>query len=542
MRRLSFLILLMLCLMLLISCGDDQDKNYITFGEAGVLSAQIETTEQGSMRIPSPAGTNAAFCVGWKAEAEGETVFLPVGATYTYKAGESKSFTPVYFHFTTEAEVSLMLTEAASGICFATKVNKAEWNTLAALSAEVTRGALVLPVAQAQAIGEISHEALSSLSLPPQFVDSITDAWSLEEEDHFVFSTALTDIPKENYTTSYTAIGYIKITYSDGSERYAYANYGEGGAPAAAFYSFSEAVRKYLAFTMDAPQLELVEHNGSIRFVSSISKDQWDALVNTSVGTVTRGTLILSASEVAEIGGTLTHAALQKAGKTAIDIPCATWLTNTATSLLFEGTLTDIPEFLRSTAYTAVGYIKITNVDNSVTYIYADHENNVTPSASVMSLANAALLDLSETQEGAYQYAVGEKFSPYNEEEQAKLTALSKYPVLLVFDNSVKGNRRLHDDYFALYTERMIRFGDDSNVSNNSASSEEAREIYQTLYDTIYIGGGALIITAKDGTQLNAENIGKILVDYGTNIIEISTYIFYNGSLVVPYKVYTRPY
>ena len=379
--------------MLLIACGGNEDKTYITFGEMGVLSAQIETTEAGSLRVPSPAGISVDSCLGWQVKTEDGTIFLPIGATYTYEAGENKSFTPVYFNFTTDDATLLLDDEAAVGICFTTTVKKEEWEKLTAFVAEVTRG-----------------------------------------------------------------------------------------------------------------------------------------------------TLILSASEAAEIQGKITHAVLEKAGTTAIDVPATDWLTDAAGELCFGGTLTDISELFRSKEYTAVGYVKITHVDGSEAYIYAGSKGYTTPRFSVMSLARTALLDLSDTRSDAYPHPAGDKFSPYTDEEQAKLTELSKFSVLLVSDASVRGNRRLHDDFFTLYTESTIRFGDDSNTSGDSEYSEEAQEIYCALRDNRYVGGGALIMTTKDGTQLSDENIGKISIDYGTIVGEIKTYIFYKGSLVIPYSVYTRPY
>ena len=389
MRRFCFLILLTLCLILLIACGGNEDKTYITFGEAGVLSAQVETTEAGSIRVPSPAGTSADSCVGWQAKTEDGTVFLQIGATYTYEAGENKSFAPVYLNLKTE-DATLVLDGTNAGISFTTKVKKTEWE-------------------------------------------------------------------------------------------------------------------KFNTFVADA----------------------------------TCGTLIFTASDIIATGGTLTHAALEKAGKTPLDIPAVDLLTNSAENC-FTGTLTDISELFGSRSYTAVGYVKITYTDGSVAYVYATAKGY---SPSLILLARAALLDFSDTQGGVYQYPAGDKFSPYTVEQQAKLAELSKFSVLLAIDATVKGNRRLHDDSDVnLYAARMIYFADDSNASGKFEYTEEAQAIYCALRNNKYAGGGALIIAAKDGTDLSAENMGKISIIAGANVVEVTTYIFYDGSLVIPYKVYTDSY
>ena len=390
MRHLSVILLLILCLTVLIVCGGCASKTYITFGEAGVLTAQVETTIEGTVRVPIPAGADAAQCIGWRAKSGEDTLFLPIGSTYTYGAGEVKDFTPVYIRFTTNKTATPILTETDVGICFTAAINKADWELLSTVSQSTTRGMLILPKAEALTLG------------------------------------------------------------------------------------------------------------------------------------------------------TITHATLQEAGKTAVDIPSTTWLT-TSKDLAYGATLTDIPTFLRTTDYTAVGYIKITYTDQSETYIYADYESNTQPAASLMALANAALIDLSETKTDTYQHPVDEQFSPYTDAERATLQALTKFPVYLVVDETIKGNRRLHDDYLAMYTERLVYFADDSNAGNNFSYTEEARAIYRALKDNIYSGGGALVIASKDGTPLSADNLGDLLLDYGTSMGTVKTYIFYNGSLVIPYKIYSRP-
>lgn len=540
MRRLSVILLFILCLTLLIVCGGCARKTYITFSEAGTITAKAETKTEGTVRVPAPAGTKAAFCVGWQAQSDEGTLFLPIGATYTYAEKEDKSFTPVYLRFTTNTTVTPILTETSDGICFTSTVNRADWEVLSTLAQSVTRGTLIFPTTLAQTLGTVTHAALASISAPTNAVDIVTDSWSAEDDNSLTFAATYTDIPDEYYTANYTAVGYIKITYTDGSEGYAYASYGEKGMPTAAFYSFSEMVQKYLSLTTaSVPKLDLTAKNGGIHFVTSISKAKWQELINTSGRTLEYGTLIFPTADLSLIGGKLTHAALQEAKKTAFDIPSTTWLTDSE-ELAFGATLMNIPEFLRSTAYTAVGYIKITHVDQTVTYIYANHENDAQPSASLIALANAALLDLSDTETDLYQYTVGNQFSPYTEEERTTLQALSKFPVYLIIDDTIKGNRRLHEDYLTMYTEHLVYFADDSS-SSSSAPSEEARAIYRALKDNIYSGGGALVITAKDGTELSADNLGDILLDYGTSMGTVKTYIFYNGSLVIPYKIYSRP-
>ncbi|MBR7112089.1 MAG: hypothetical protein IKC75_04120 [Clostridia bacterium] len=536
MRRLAFVTIFMLCLLTLFSCTRGEE-NSISFGEMGLLAAEIQTKEAGDIRVPSPAGIKANLCVGWQAkEPDGTVIFLPVGATYRYEAGESKKFTPVYFQFFTDSTASLIFTNTEHGICFHTTVDRSDWEALAALATSLSHGTLVLPTAAAQSLEALTHETVGTLPAGCPVADLSSDAWSSQTEDALSFDAPLTTLEETDYTTNYTALGYIKITYTDGSERYVYASYEGGMRPSLSFYSFIEIGHKFLSLeTNTSTTLDLTLKNGGIGFTTTIPREKWDSLVNISTS-ISRGTLIYPTAGLADIGGTLTYKALEAAQKTAFDIPSTTWLGDTNGDMLsFGATLTEIAAYERPLAYTAVGYIKLTHADGSSTYIYAGFENDLIPSASVRDLASASLLDISDTESDYYKYPTTGGFSPYTEAERAKLDEISKFPILLIADSSVRGNRRLDENYLSIYNERII-------TDNDPTCAEEWHTIYQMLGDTIYSDGGALIITAKNGMALTENNISTIQINYGSRVGTISTYLFMDGALIIPYKVYSRPY
>lgn len=546
MRRLSIIALFILCLLLLISCTGEKDST-VSFGEAGIFAAQADTTEAGSVRVPSPAGTKAALCVGWQAQSEnGTTIFLPVGATYHYEAGENRNFTPVYFRFTTQSNATALLTDAENGICFNTTVSKADWNALASVAPHIARGTLVLPTTQAKTVSRLTHEAIAPFGEDLQVADIPSDAWSTESDSAFTFSAPFVILRANDAISdysaliaNYTAVGYVKISYTDGSEAYVYASYEKDTSPNVSLFSFPNAVRKFFDLSTNTNGiLDLNAKNGALEFATTIPKDHWNRLVSANV-TVTRGTLIYPTKGLAEIGGALTHAALAAAQKTGTDIPSTTWLGGSdANTLTFSATLTNIEAYQRATTYTAVGYVKITHADGSEVYVYAAFENGIAPQISVRALSAMALQDVSATESDYYKYSVAGGFSPYSDTEREKLTAWSKLPVMLISDSAVRGNRRLDENYFALYNERFI-------IDDEDKYPEFAAEwsvIYHLLGDTIYNDGGALIITAVDGEPLTAENVDSIKLDLGTRVIDVTTYLFLDGALVIPYKVYSRPY
>lgn len=392
MRKISFIAVLLLCFITLLACNKSNSGACITFAENGALTAQISTEEAGTLKIPAPAGTQAQYCIGWYSQNGNTTVFLPIGASYDYQAGEVQSFAPLYLHLTTHSTATLDMTVAGGGISFSTDIVKADWRNLIAVTANVSYGTLIYP----------------SAALPA-------------------------------------------------------------------------------------------------------------------------------------IGGTLTHAALQAAEKTATDIPSSSWLVNNETTLSFGATLTDILDHHRLISYTAVGYIKIVYTNDTSSYIYASYTEETPPAHSVCSLAMAAKNDLSPTQTDHYKYAVGNSFSPYTEADRATIDQLAKVSISMLVNQTTSpenpGKYLLDPIYTNILNARLVR--------DNDADAAEWQELYQAIGDTRYSDGGAIVITCLDGTPLNADVISGIIMrnvsQSGTIEVEWSKYIFYNGALVVPYSVYARP-
>lgn len=537
MRKICLIALSLLCLMLLVSCKGSSDGLAIVFSENGVVSKEATTKEAGTVTMPVPAGTRARYCIGWYCENGEETIFLPIGASYAYAAGESKTFAPVYLSFTTSSTPTLDTTVTGGGIAFSTSIEKADWTALTRITENVTCGTLIARSEDIPNAASLSHQVLAEAQ-KNAVADIVSTEWQAENEKTLTFGTTLGDISDADLATPYTAIGYIKLTYSNQENVYIYALYSKEAAPSCALVSFPEVAKQRLNFSMlTSVSLDLAEKGGGITFASAIDRRDWTILSSIATS-ITRGTLIYPAQALSELGGPLTHASLEAAGKTAIDIPSTTWLSTTDQKLYFGATLTNLAPYQRNVAYTAVGYTKITYSDDTVTYVYAVSEESSAPAHSIFSLVHAAKNDLSDEMTEVYQYPVGDLFSPYTEAEHAILDELSEACVGVLFNKtSAPGRHILDPAYEGFFSSRVVRESD-----KDPESVEIWREIYHVLNNIYYEGGGALIITAKDGTPLNADNITKVILKNGTTEIpNFKGYIFYEGALIVPYMVFTPP-
>lgn len=535
MRRILLVALLLLCFALLISCNRSSEKSAIVFGENGVITKEVKTEIAGTVTLPAPAGTRARYCIGWYCKSGDDTVFLPVGASYAYEAGESKSFTPLYFHFTTAKETTLDTVAMGGGITFSSTIERADWTKLTSITENVSCGTLIAKVSDVSALDSFSHAALTEAKKAPA-ADLTADAWQAESEQALTFDATLTEISDEDIVTPYTAIGYIKITYTGGSDGYVYAEYAQNGAPSCALASFPEVVKQRLHFTtLSSASLDLTAKGGGITFSTVIDRQDW-SIFSRIAKSISCGTLIYPSAGLAELGGVLTHDSLRAAQKTATDISSSAWASSTEQTLSFDATMAGIAVYHRTAAYTAVGYAKITYHDDSVVYVYAAHENNVAPDCSVYTLANAAKNDLSDTATDLYQYPVGDFFSPYNDAERARLDELASPCVgILINTNSTPGRYVLDPNYRSEFSARLVR--DDHN---NATPDEEWLELFRVLGNIDYYGGGVLVITATDGTPLTADNIHRVILHSGTTEIpDFTEYKFYKGALLVPYSVFT---
>ncbi len=226
------LIILTICMLASVGCRGKKQPTSITFSENGVLTSEVATANAGgTVVLPQPAGTHAEFCIGWTATADGNTIFLPVGASFAYEKGTAIHFYPVYLHLKALPTAELDLTVTGGGIRYTSAINAGEWTRLTSIGANPKAGTLIVPRSTCDALSSLTHAALEGLqdTLPSY------DCPAEMTADVTTFVGLLQNISADNRLTPYVGIGYVQFSYSDGSTAYIYAKAEGEAMPSASF-------------------------------------------------------------------------------------------------------------------------------------------------------------------------------------------------------------------------------------------------------------------------------------------------------------------
>ena len=161
-----------------------------------------------------------------------------------------------------------------------------------------------------------------------------------------------------------------------------------------------------------------------IRFQTKIAKTEIEtlqnALNNGEYKKVEFGTLIVPNDYL--MGGLFTHEWLDKNGFNYLDIPSTAGISNgfpveDRDYYSYFGSIVKLKEENYNRKFVGVGYIKITDSEDNVSYFYASYDS--TNSRSAAYIANAAINDRKDSKEGNYQNYISENnnYSIYTEKQ-----------------------------------------------------------------------------------------------------------------------------
>lgn len=191
--------------------------------ENGQAFSSMNTVNAGTMSIPTYQPDPAkGYFVGWKGTLNGEDSFIPGSGTLTFNAGDEAVYdTPVYLSVTASGDASVRFTSGSTGMRFTTNVPLADWEALSAV-ATLERGTLIVPEMYVDRIGgKLTHAALDAAEA--QRLDVKATDWYTSDETTGTFAGSIANIKTKNHTLNFTAAGYVKVTYTNGSVAYFYA-------------------------------------------------------------------------------------------------------------------------------------------------------------------------------------------------------------------------------------------------------------------------------------------------------------------------------
>lgn len=191
------------------------------------LIAKLVCEAGASVTLPGVANTadGGVFC-GWRSFND-SNLLLGEGTEYT--PTKNISLKPFYIHFNTVAGASIRTTPGTTGMRFTTTLNADEYQALkyfftSSGTGSVTQGTFIVPKFYVEKAGSFD------ISKFTKYLDIPARAWYEDDGTTYTLAGSISNIYEKNYNLPFVGCGYLKIQYTDGSERIVYATLPENGA------------------------------------------------------------------------------------------------------------------------------------------------------------------------------------------------------------------------------------------------------------------------------------------------------------------------
>lgn len=221
--------------------------------------------------------------LGWAGVLNGEKTVIRNGQSLALKAGDMGYFEPVVIAMEQAGAPGVRFEEGSTGLRFLTSVSLSDYNYSADLldgtGAEIEFGTLIVPYQYVVEMGGVlTHESLEEADMLhldiPCNISGGTDWYKRDDANDLGYiAGSIASIKIKNYARAFTAAGYAKIEFADGSVSYVYAD-GAGKTAASVYdvsykamndrsaeysgvYQYRDAYNTYTPYTTQ--QLEILE-------------------------------------------------------------------------------------------------------------------------------------------------------------------------------------------------------------------------------------------------------------------------------------------
>ena len=196
-------------------------RKTVTVQDKNMIVASSDVTADGSFTLPTADPHSKAQLVGWK-DAEGK-LYKP--GTAVSGITKNMTFEAVTVDFKTLAGAQVRFKDP-TGLRFLSQVKKADYDALGA--AATATGTLILPT-DLLGTGDLTLEALKDKTEGKDYLNVTNDGWlnaeTAEADGAYTFSGAIVGIKKGNYNRNFSAVGYLTVTYADGTTANFYGGY-----------------------------------------------------------------------------------------------------------------------------------------------------------------------------------------------------------------------------------------------------------------------------------------------------------------------------
>lgn len=196
---------------------------YTVAGQTVVCAEK--TAMGGAVTMPDAPELLKGF-VGWYAEIDGVAHLLPAGGVCNAVTADTvfKAFSVDFSTDTTEKTASVRLRDGDVALRFMSSVSIASYEDLTDIVGKqsVSFGTYIVPLSYVKK--EFTLQALAAGGYT-QYIDVPAGAFYSANDTHYTVAGSVGHIRYDHYTLKYTAIGYMKVKYTDGTEGTVYAAY-----------------------------------------------------------------------------------------------------------------------------------------------------------------------------------------------------------------------------------------------------------------------------------------------------------------------------
>ncbi len=185
---------------------------------------KTETVTGGTLTLPVPPSSAGVF-VGWQTEIGGESKLYSAGASVSLT--ENTEFSALFVSYETCDGASARVVNGDVSLRFTSKIAKADYDALVSLIGEDALAFGTYITAKDYLYKTSFVFTLESLAAAGchKYLDVEAKGFYKADKDAYYFAGSVAHILDENYSRAYAGIGYMKVTYSDGSVGTVYSDF-----------------------------------------------------------------------------------------------------------------------------------------------------------------------------------------------------------------------------------------------------------------------------------------------------------------------------